>query len=82
MPDLAKWADAHGLEAAIWTALVPKFDDIEVRPSVDQVVEYLRGLTRTERDNAKQYIERAPRQIDTEYRRRIEAALGWAFQEH
>jgi len=82
MPELPKWADAHGLNAVIWTALGPKFGDREVSPSVDQVIEYLGGLTGAARENAKQYIERTPRQIDTEYRRRIEAALGWSFHEH
>jgi hypothetical protein len=69
------------LDAAIWTALGPKFDHRELSPSADQVIQYLRRLTGTARDNAKQYIERAPRQIDTEYRRRIEADLGWTFHE-
>ncbi|MGD1082184.1 MAG: hypothetical protein ABR881_28030 [Candidatus Sulfotelmatobacter sp.] len=81
IPDLPKWADAHGLDAAIWTALPPKFGDREVSPTVDQVIEHLRGLKGTARDNAKQYVERAPRQIDTEYRRRIEAVFGWTFNE-
>jgi hypothetical protein len=81
IPGLERWADAHGLDAAIWTALGPKLDNREASPSADQVVQYLRGLTGTTRDNAKQYIERAPRQIDTEYRRRIEAALGWTFHD-
>jgi hypothetical protein len=81
IPDLDRWADAHGLDAAIWTALGPKFDNREASPSADQVVQYLRRLTGTVRDNARRYIERAPRQIDTEYRRRIEAALGWSFHE-
>jgi hypothetical protein len=80
MPELPKWADAHGLDAVIWTALGPKFGDTEASPSVDQVIEHLRGLTGTARENAKRYIECAPRQIDTEYRRRIEAALGWSFR--
>lgn len=77
LPDLPKWADVHGVDAVIWTALKPKFNNREVSPSVDQVVEYLRGLAGTQREHAKEYVERAPRQIDTEYRRRIEAALGW-----
>jgi hypothetical protein len=81
IPELARWADAHGLDAAIWTALEPKFDNRDVSPSADQVIQYLRKLTGTARDSAKQYIERAPRQIDTEYRRRIEADLGWTFHE-
>jgi hypothetical protein len=81
MPELPRWAEAHGLDAVIWTALGRKFGGQDVSPSINQVIDYLRGLTGTARENAKQYIERAPRQIDTEYRRRIEAALGWSFQE-
>ncbi len=50
-------------------------------PSVDQVIAYLRCFTGTPRDRAKQYIEYTPRQIDTEYRRRIEATLGWSCKE-
>lgn len=78
---LSKWADACGVDAAIWTALPPRFGGSEISPSADQVIEYLRGLTGTKRDSAKQYIECAPRQIDTEYRRRIEAVFGWTFHE-
>ena len=81
MPDLPKWAEARGVEAAIWTALRPKFNNEDISPSAEQVITYLRSLSGTARDNAKRYIERAPRQIDTEYRRQIEAALGWTFQQ-
>ena len=75
--DLPAWASAHGLDAVIWTALPPKFDGRDERPSSDQVINHLLKLTGEERDNAKRYIECAPRQIDTDYRRRIESDLGW-----
>jgi len=81
IPDLARWAEALGLDAVIWTALGPKFSGHDTSPSADEVITYLQGLTGTQRDNAKRYIECAPRQIDTEYRRRIEAALGWSHRE-
>jgi len=77
---LPAWADAHGLDAIIWTALGPKFDNQDTSPSVEQVIRYLKTLTGTKRDNAERYIRRTPRQIDTEYRRRIEAELGWSYQ--
>ncbi len=81
IPDLPTWAEAHCICAAIWTALPPKFHNKNVRPSMNQVIRYLRKLTGTPRDHAKQYVECAPRQIDTEYRRRIEATFGWSCKE-
>ncbi len=81
LPDLPTWAEANSICAVIWTALGWKFQGKDVRPTVDQVIDYLRGLTGTQRDHAKRYIECTPRQIDTEYRRRIEAALGWSCKE-
>jgi hypothetical protein len=82
IPELPAWADAHGLDAGIWTALKPKFNDKEISPSIQQVIAYLQSLTGTKRDKAEQYIRSAPRQIDTEYRRQIEAVLGWAYQDN
>lgn len=77
--DLPAWAESKSLEGVIWTALPPSFGGTENQtPSADDVVEYLKGLTGTVRDDAEKYIRRAPRQIDTPYRRRVEAALGWA----
>lgn len=80
--ELPQWAAARGLDAVIWTALPPQFGSKERTPSADEVIEYLRRLLGTVRNYARQYIERAPRQIDTDYRRRIEAALGWSCREN
>ncbi|MEK7992758.1 MAG: hypothetical protein AAB403_03035 [Planctomycetota bacterium] len=81
IPDLPTWAEAHCLDAVIWTALGPRFRCKDVSPSPDEVIEYLSGLMGTLRDNAQRYVEYTPRQIDTEFRRRIEAALGWSCRE-
>jgi hypothetical protein len=78
IPELPQWAEARGLDAVIWTALAPKFEGKDRSPSGDEVIAYLRGLLGNVRDYARQYVERAPRQIDTGYRRQIEAALGWS----
>ena len=78
IPELGAWAAARGVEHAVWTALPPKFKGKnDVCPSRDEVVGHLSELTGPERDNAEKYIRRAPAQIDTAYRRYIEARLGW-----
>jgi hypothetical protein len=60
-------------------ALGPSLENKPRSPSADEVIKYLRGLGEPLRKCVRQYIEWAPRQIDTEYRRKIVAALGWAF---
>lgn len=82
IPGLPEWADAHGLDAAVWTALRPRFRKEERSPSIDEVIEYLRGLSGPIREHARQYIQRAPRQIDTDFRRQIEATLGWSCKDN
>ena len=78
IPKLSEWARTRNLDSVIWTALQPGLKgDGNRQPSVEDVLRHLRSLSGTTRDNAEQYIRRAPRQIDTAYRRRIEAELHW-----
>jgi hypothetical protein len=81
IPGLPAWAEAHELEAVVWTALGPKFGTENRPPNMQEVIEYLRGLRGAAREHAKQYFERTPRQIDTDYRRHVEAALGWSCRD-
>lgn len=74
---LSAWVNALRLDGAVWTALPPKFKDINTTPSEDEVVKHLSDLTGPERKCAEEYVRRTPRQIDTVYRRRIEATLHW-----
>jgi hypothetical protein len=78
IPDISAWAETRRLEAVVWTALGPRLGKIDRSPSCDEVIAYLSGLQGTVRERARQYVERAPSQIDTVYRRRIMAALGWS----
>ena len=80
IPELSAWAEAHGVDAIVWTDLKPKFGNKDRTPSAAEVVKYLRTRVGTQRDKAKRYIENAPIQIDTEYRRKIEAALNWSYR--
>jgi hypothetical protein len=80
--NLPQWAESRGIDAAIWTGLPSKFQDKNGQiPTCDQVIGYLAGLTGAVRDAAERYIRWTPRQIDTYYRRNIEAALQWTPQD-
>ena len=72
---LEEWARARKLDAVVWTALDSNFE--EGQPLEDQVIGHLQSLVGSKRDVAERYIRRAPRQIETEVRRRIEAELQW-----
>lgn len=78
IPGLAAWAAARGIAYVVWTALPPKFGTEGSKlPTSEEVIQHLAGLTGRERDVAEQYVRRTPRQVDTRYRRAIEARLGW-----
>ena len=78
IPDMPRWAENKGLSAVVWTALPSKFHGNDgVVPSCDEVIGHLSKLMGAKRDNAERYIRNAPRQIDTPYRRQIEAMFGW-----
>ncbi len=74
---LESWSTARNLDAVIWTGLKPKFDGRYSLPSRNQVVDRLRSLRGHQLEGAEQYVRRTPKQIDTAYRRQIEAVLGW-----
>lgn len=73
-PEISNWATRLDLDAVVWTGL-----PIEPDPRRDESasVTYLDGLKGTERARAEEYVRKAPRQIDTPYRRRFEKDLGW-----
>ncbi len=76
-PQITEWGLKKGLDAVVWTNLPPKFDNINGNvPTKEQVVRYLKRQKKIEREAAEKYVCKAPRQIDTDYRRYIEARLG------
>ena len=77
--DIGTWAQSKGIAGVVWTALGPQFSgDRGRRPKQDEAIEYLRGLTGDTLALAREYVEKAPKQIDTDYRRAFAAALDWA----
>lgn len=78
IPDLDRWAAGHDVHAAVWTGLPVKFADQEGRVArVDEVIGYLHTLQGEALERAERYIRKAPRQILTIYRARMEAEFGW-----
>ncbi|WP_150685248.1 serine hydrolase [Pandoraea iniqua] len=80
IPSLDQWARSRGIDGVVWTALPPKMEGRPngYRATADEVVAYLAGLQGRPRILAEQYVRKAPRQIDTLFRRRIEAELHWS----
>jgi hypothetical protein len=75
---ISAWAANKELEAVVWTNLRPTFAGTDGRvPTEVEVIAYLRALGGQERTLAEEYVRRAPRQIDTAYRRAIARTLGW-----
>lgn len=80
MPYLESWAKQKEIEAVVWTALPhkhPKEGRENDVPSEKDIIKYLKSLVGREKENAEKYIRNTPKQIDTLYRRKIEAELGW-----
>lgn len=75
---LTRWAQERKIDAVIWTALPPRYMDIEGRiPTEQDAVAYLTSLSGETLQHARAYIERVPAQIDTPYRRAFERQMGW-----
>lgn len=76
---IASWAQAHGLDGAVWTSLPCGFQKFRnVMPSGSDVIAHLKCLEGAERKLAEEYVVKALPQIDTAYRRLIARELGWA----
>ncbi len=76
LPGLTEWAAARDIDAVVWTDLPPKFQGEDGRvPTIEEVVAYLDALPDEAKAAAIEYIQRAPTQIDTAYRREIARAI-------
>lgn len=72
---IQEWLISKKLDAAIWTAL--SYSEKNQRLNIEDVIEHLSNLNQEAQNLAEEYIRRAPRQINTEYRKKIEKAFGW-----
>lgn len=76
---IADWGKSVGADYVIWTALGPKFQDQNgLAPlNAQEAIDYLNRLEPAPHSIAKEYVQKAPAQIDTPFRREFEKALGW-----
>jgi hypothetical protein len=76
--EIGEWAKAQRLDGVVWTALPPGLKDTGGQvPDPDDIVSHVRNLPAEAYRNVEEYVRRAPRQIDTEIRRRLEKDFGW-----
>ncbi|HEX4541160.1 MAG TPA: hypothetical protein VH112_13045 [Acidimicrobiales bacterium] len=75
---LGSWLADRRLDAVIWTALPPNFEErAGLALSVSAAVSYLEQVPDEVRRRAEQYVRRAPPQVRTDIRRGLERVLGW-----
>jgi len=76
------WAQEKGLDGVVWTGLYSNFEGkTGMEFTVENAVKYLDGLTSEDRKKAKEYIQKAPSQVRTPVRERVEDELGWQSEE-
>jgi hypothetical protein len=72
-----EWARAHEFDAVIWTELPSNFKDHTGRDfSPETAVKYLGELPKVLVDQAKEYVDRAPAEIETPLRAKLREE-GW-----
>jgi hypothetical protein len=80
---IAAWAKPREFAGVVWTNLGCGFKDKtrkDMMPSAEDILAHLRSLEGKQRDDAEEYVRKAPEQVDTAYRRNIVRELGWHFQ--
>lgn len=76
--EIAVWCKERGVDAVIWTALRPKFESVDGAGPIDAeaAAAYLGSLDESARARAREYVQRAPKQVSTSFRPTLELALG------
>ncbi len=70
---LIQWCKDSNYEAAVWTALPSQFQkQTDMEFSVENAITYLKSLPLSARNNALDYIKKAPREVITPVRQKIE----------
>jgi len=74
---MAAWLSEHtGVDAVVWTGLQPKWPG-RTPFGVEAAIAYLQSLEEPARSRAREYVTKAPPQIQTPVRQRVRQSLGW-----
>ena len=64
------WAQTQNWEAIVWTALISNFAEKRGEPySAEAAIRYFNGLAGETKARATEYVEKAPPEVDTPFRR-------------
>jgi len=73
LQNLITWNESKGFDAIIWTDLPPNFKDkLKLALNLENISNVLNKLNSSDFDSAKEYIEKAPEQVTTQFRSEIE----------
>jgi hypothetical protein len=75
---ISTWAVEKNLDAVVWTALPPKFANVDSRiPTAKEALKCLSDLQGEALATAETYVRRTPHAIRTPFRALFETELGW-----
>jgi hypothetical protein len=76
------WAINLQLNGVVWTGLPAKFNgnEGEAPKTSKEALDYIKALSGVATQKAEEYIRKAPKQIDTNYRKQFVLELGWKFK--
>lgn len=75
---IESWAKSKGIDAVVWTDLHANFEKrTKMSFNEDNVIKYLESLESRAWCKAEEYVRRAPEQIRTPIRRKLEERLEW-----
>jgi hypothetical protein len=78
---ILEWGKEKDLDAVIWTGLKSNPKKFKKKTGMDlnedNIIQYLGSLTGQTLIDAKEYVQKAPEQVNTKLRKRIKQELGW-----
>ena len=78
---ILEWGQRKGLGAVVWTGLTANHEKFREKTGMemndDNIIKYLGSLTGQRLKDAKEYVQKAPEQVNTKIRQRIHKELGW-----